>query len=172
MRGVQIDIAHDAKVVVAILVGKDLVHVPHVIGLLVGFIDGKHRGAAGVSVGEDFLVLLMVGIERFLPADLAHAPVLVELAQIAHVSAGCKGYAAEERVAHQQRAAATVRNDLVDALRRCGVECSGVAGVLPLVHQARVDRAHHKAEPRNDVTQALIALLNGNGAIEGTVGLG
>ena len=117
-------------------------------------------------------MLLMVGIERLLPADLAHAPVLVELAQVAHVSAGSKGYAAEERVAHQQCAAATVRNDFVDALRRCGVECSGVAGVLPLVHQARVDRAHHKAEPRDNVTQALIALLNGHGAIEGTVGLG
>ena len=30
LRGVQIDIAHDAKDVVAILVGKDLMHVPHV----------------------------------------------------------------------------------------------------------------------------------------------
>ena len=33
LRGVQIDIAHDAKVVVAILVSKDLVHVPYVRGL-------------------------------------------------------------------------------------------------------------------------------------------
>ena len=32
LRCVQIDIAHDAKIVVAIFVGKDLVHVPHVIG--------------------------------------------------------------------------------------------------------------------------------------------
>ena len=166
MRGIQVDIAHDAKVVVAILVGKNLVHVPHVIGLLVAPVDGKHRGAAGISVGEDFLVLLMVGIERLLPADLAHAPVLVEFAQVANVLAGGKGHAAEECVAHQQRAAATVRNDLVDALRRRGVEGRRVAGVLPLVHQARVDRAHHKAEPRNDVAQALIALLNGHGAVE------
>lgn len=96
MRGVQVDIAHDAKVVVAILVGKNLVHVPHMIGLLVTFVDDKHRDAAGVAVGEDFLVLLVIGVERLLPADLAHAPVLVELAQIAHVSAGCKGHAAEE----------------------------------------------------------------------------
>lgn len=120
---------------VAILVGKNLVHVPHVIGLLVAPVDGKHRGAAGISVGEDFLVLLMVGIERLLPADLAHAPVLVEFAQVANVLAGGKGHAAEECVAHQQRAAATVRNDLVDALRRRGVEGRRVAGVLPLVHQ-------------------------------------
>ena len=157
---------------VAILVGKDLVHVPYVRGLLVGLIDGEHRGAAGISVGEDFLVLLMVGIERLLPANLAHAPVVVEFAQVANVLAGGKGHAAEERIAHQQRAAAAVRHDLVDALWRRGIEGCRVAGVLPLVHQARVDRAHHKAEPRNDVTQALIALLNGHGAIEGTVGLG
>ena len=157
---------------VAILVGKDLVHVPHVSGLLVALVDGKHRGAAGVTVGEDFLVLLVIGIEHSLPADLAHAPVLVELAQVADVPAGRKGHAAEERVAHQQGAAAAVCHDLVDALRRCGVERSRVAGVLPLVHQARVDRAHHKAQPRDNVAQALIALLDGYGAIEGAVGLG
>ena len=151
MRGVQIDIAHDAKIVVAILVGKDLVHVPYVRGLLVGLVNGKHRGAAGISVGEDFLVLLVVSVECFLPADLAHAPVLVEFAQVANVLAGGKGHAAEERVAHQQRAAAAVRHDLVDALRRRGVEGCRVAGVLPLVHQARVHRAHHKAQPRDNV---------------------
>ena len=101
LRGVQIDIAHDAKIVGAILVGKDLVHVPYVRGLLVGLVNGKHRGAAGISVGEDFLVLLVVSVECFLPADLAHAPVVVELAQVANVLAGGKGHAAEERVAHQ-----------------------------------------------------------------------
>ena len=86
---------------VAILVGKDLVHVPYVRGLLVGLVNGKHRGAAGISVGEDFLVLLVVSVECFLPADLAHAPALVEFAQVANVLAGGKGHAAEERVAHQ-----------------------------------------------------------------------
>ncbi|CUO42640.1 Uncharacterised protein [Collinsella aerofaciens] len=116
-------------------------------------------------------MLLMVGIECLLPADLAHAPVVIELAQVANVLAGGKGHAAEERIAHQQCAAAAVRHDLVDALRRRNVEGCRVAGVLPLVHQARVHRAHHKAQPRNDVTQALISLLNGHGAIEGTVGL-
>ena len=80
MRGIQVDIAHDAKVVVAVLVGKDLVHVPHVECLLVGLVDREHGGAARVAVGENLLVLLMVGIERFLPTDFAHAPVLVELA--------------------------------------------------------------------------------------------
>ena len=85
--------------------------------------------------------------------------------------AGGKGYAAEERVAHQQRAAAAVGYDFVDALRRCGVECGGVAGVLPLVHQARVHRTHHKAQPRDNVAQALVALLDGYGAVERTVGL-
>ena len=171
LRGVQIDIAHDAKVVVAILVGKDLVHVPHMIGLLVALVDGEHRGAAGVAVGEDFLVLLVIGVECLLPANLAHAPVLIELAQVADVPAGRKGHAAEERVAYQQRAAAAVCYDLVDALRRHGVECGRVAGVLPLVHQARVDRAHHKAQPRDDVAQTLVALFDGHGAIEGTIGL-
>ena len=171
MRGVQIDIAHDAKIVVAILVGKDLVHVPYVCGLFVGLVDGKHRGAAGISVAEDFLVLLVVSVECFFPADLAHAPVVVELAQIANVPAGGKGHAAEERVAHQQRTAAAVRHDLVDSLRRRGVEGCRVAGVLPFVHQARVHRAHHKAQPRDDVAQTLVALLDGHGAIERTVGL-
>ena len=156
---------------VAILVGKDLVHMPYVRGLLIGLVDGKHRGAAGISVGEDFLVLLVVSVECFLPANFAHAPVVVELAQVANMLAGGKGHAAEECVAHQQRAAATVRNDLVDALWRCGVECSGVAGVLPLVHQARVHRAHHKAQPRDNVAQALVALLDGYGAVERTVSL-
>ena len=85
--------------------------------------------------------------------------------------AGGKGHAAEERVAHQQRAAAAVRHDLVDALRRRGVEGCRVASVLPLVHQARVDRAHHKAQPRDNVAQALVALLDGYGAVERTVGL-
>ena len=117
-------------------------------------------------------MLLVIGVECLLPANLAHAPVLVELAQIADVLAGCKGHAAEQRVAHQQRAAAAIGHDLVDALRWRGVECGRVAGVLPFVHQTRVDRAHHKAEPRNDVTQALVALLDGHGAVEGTVGLG
>ena len=117
-------------------------------------------------------MLLVVSVECFLPADLAHTPVLVELSQVAHASAGGKGHATEESVAHQQRAAATVRHDLVDALRRCGVECGGVAGVLPLVHQARVHRAHHKAQPRDNIAQALVALLDGYGAVEGTVGLG
>ena len=172
MRGVQIDIAHDAKVVVAILVGKDLMHVPYVIGLLVALVDGKHRGAAGVAVGEDFLVLLVIGVECLLPANLAHTPVLVKLAQVADVPAGRKGHAAEERVAYQQGAAAAVCYDLVDALRRRGVECGRVAGVLPLVHQARVHRAHHKAQPRDDVAQTLVALFDGHGAIEGTIGLG
>ena len=46
-----------------------------------------------------------------------------------------------------------------------------VAGVLPLVHQARVHRAHHKAEPRDNVAQTLVALLDGHGAVERTVGL-
>jgi len=46
-------------------------------------------------------VLLVVSVECFLPADLAHAPVVVELAQLANVLAGGKGHAAEERVAHQ-----------------------------------------------------------------------
>lgn len=93
-----------------------------------------------------------------LPADLAHAPVVVEFAQVAHMLAGGKSHAAEERVAHQQRAAATVRHDLVDALRRRGVEGCRVASVFPLVYQARVDRAHHKAQPRDNVAQALVAL--------------
>ena len=157
---------------VAILVGKDLVHVPHVVGFLVALVDGKHRRAAGVAVGEDLLVLLMVGVECLLPANLAHAPVLVKLAQVADVPAGRKGHAAEERVAYQQRAAAAVCHNLVDALRWRGVECGRVAGVLPFVHQARVDRAHYKAEPRNDVAQALVALLDRYGAIERAVGLG
>ena len=85
--------------------------------------------------------------------------------------AGGKGHAAEEGVAHQQRAAAAVRYDLVDALRRCGVEGCRVAGVLPFVHQARVHRAHHKAQPRDNVAQALVALLDGHGAVERTVSL-
>ena len=156
---------------VAILVGKDLVHVPYVRGLLVGLVDEKHRGAAGISVGEDFLVLLVVGIERLLPANFAHAPAVVELAQVTNVLAGGKGHAAEERIAHQQRAAAAVRHDLVNALWRRGIEGRRVAGVLPLVHQARVHRAHHKAQPRDNVAQALVAFLDGHGAVERTVGL-
>ena len=84
---------------------------------------------------------------------------------------GGKGHAAEERIAHQQRAAAAVRHDLVDALWRRGIEGCRVAGVLPLVHQARVHRAHHKAQPRDNVAQALVALLDGYGAVERTVGL-
>ena len=59
-------------------------------------------------------MLLMVGTEGLLPADLAHAPVVVELAQVANVLTGGKGHAAEECIAHQQRAAAAVRHDLVD----------------------------------------------------------
>lgn len=117
-------------------------------------------------------MLLVVSVECFLPADLAHAPVVVELAQVANVLAGGKGHAAEERVAHQQRAAAAVRHDLVDALRRRGIEGCRVAGVLPLVHQARVDRAHHKAQPRNDVAQALVALFDRYGTVERAVSLG
>ena len=157
---------------VAVLVGKNLVHVPHVERLLVGLVDREHSRGARVAVGENLLVLLVVGVERLLPANLAHAPIGIEVSQVAHVPADGKGHAAEESVSHQQRAAAAVRHDFVDALRRRGVERGRVAGVLPLVYQARVHRTHHKAEPRDDVAKALVALFDGHGTVEGTVGLG
>ena len=101
LRGVKVDIAHDAEVVVAVLVCKDLVNVPHVVGLLVRFIEREHRGRAGVRVGKDFLVTFVIGIEDLFPAGFGHTPVGIEFAQLACVIARGKRHAAHERVAHE-----------------------------------------------------------------------
>ena len=41
LRGIEVDVGHDAEVAVAGIVREDLVHVPDVLGLLIGLIDGE-----------------------------------------------------------------------------------------------------------------------------------
>lgn len=40
LRGIQVDVGHDAEVSVAIAIGENLVDMPDVVGFLCGFVDG------------------------------------------------------------------------------------------------------------------------------------
>ncbi len=80
MGGIEVEVGHDAKVVVGVLIGKDLVHMPHMRCLLIALVDGKHRGRAGIAVGEDLFVLFVIGVESALPAGLGHTKVGIQIA--------------------------------------------------------------------------------------------
>ena len=122
---------------------------PHVLGLLVGFVDGKEGCGARVGVDGDLPVRLEVRVEGALPARLAAAPFRIEPAQLGHTSLRGQPHALEQRVAHEHGQAATVVHH--DVARRRRRDVHGRARALPLVHEARVHRAHHEAEPRDDV---------------------
>ena len=70
---VEVDVGLDGEIVVALGIAEYLAHMPHVLGLLVGFVDGKEGCGARVGVDGDLPVLLEVRVEGALPARLAAA---------------------------------------------------------------------------------------------------
>ena len=162
---------------VVVAVPEDLVDVPDVAallarGALVLFVNGVVGGAAGVCVQEDVLVLLVEAVEGLAPDGGPPAPVRVQAAQGVRVAEGCQAHAGKERVSDQQGEGAAVVDDLVRRRGRCHVHALGAARGAPLVHEAGVHRAHDQAKPGDDVLEALVSLVLGDGAVERAVRLG
>ena len=140
--------------------------------LLVGLVDAVVGGRAGVAVEDDLLVLVVEARERLFPHGLAVAPVAVEAPELLGRAEGGQAHAGKERVSYQQGKGAAVVDDLVGGLGRRDVDALRGAGRAPLVHERGVDAAHHEPEPADDVLEALVALVHGDGAVERAVGLG
>ena len=101
-------------------------------------------------------MLLVVRVERTLPARLAAAPLRIQLAQLGHAPLRRQPHAAEQRVAHEHGEASTIlHHGLLRAGRgqvRGGFGSVGAGSrVLPFVDQRGVDGTNHNAQPGDDV---------------------
>lgn len=74
LRGVQIDVGHDAEVVVAVRVVEDLVHMPDVLAEFVRIIDLEERGRSRIGIGEQVLVGPVERIEHAAPSGTRRSP--------------------------------------------------------------------------------------------------
>ena len=110
---------------------------------------------------------LEVRFDNLAPAPKAVAPLAVELGQRLGVLGRKQAHTLEEGVANQNGKAPAVDDHGLGGGGRGLVHLG--AGVLPFVNQAGVDGANHHREPRDDVFQAIVALVERDGAIEHAV---
>ena len=146
---------------------------PDVRRLLARLVEVEVVHAARIGVKDYLVVGLVIGVERLLPVGRRHAPVGVHFAQVAGPVERGEPHAGDEGVAHEHGEGASVADDDVGGLRSGDVfPAALVAGVFPFVDQARVDAAHDQAQPGDQVAQALVDLVVGNGFGEHAIGVG
>ena len=144
---------------------------PYVGRFLVGLVEHEIGLRARIRIEEHLFVCVVELVERHRPSTLAEAPVRIHLAKRRNVAVRRRTHTAEQGVPHKNGKPATIAHHrLVLGRRRRGIERG--ARVFPLVDQARVDRAHDKPQPSDDVLEPLVALALGNRAVEGTKRLG